>query len=302
MRKTKRWKLEGCYHGGGTKFDRNFVKNFEGTHIPIHRFRDRRNWRGTYAWVPSKYTEGLLQKYLNKPIRDLEEAFNRRAKDIKNHCSFRKAYSTIIYGISQIHYWKASKYYKYIIVDDLVVRNPEYESHKYRNSYKFNTYQRTYNSKHIINPGAIRSKPIKSDWEFTANSYMKDLRPIYLGKLYVLLSNSLHLVDVYHYYKNFPEWRLEKDPALRIKKENFNKEWINADIGLNNLDWFIEEPNPNYEKLLNFIKFSNNSDITVDAARLALKYTCPTIMQNYGLGKFLNPVCKRKDIEKISTQ
>ena len=27
MRKTKRWKLEDCYHGGGTKFDRNFVKN-----------------------------------------------------------------------------------------------------------------------------------------------------------------------------------------------------------------------------------------------------------------------------------
>ena len=49
MRKTKRWKLAGCYHGGGTKFDRNFVKNFEGTHMPIHRFRDRRNWRGTYA-------------------------------------------------------------------------------------------------------------------------------------------------------------------------------------------------------------------------------------------------------------
>ena len=131
---------------------------------------------------------------------------------------------------------------------------------------------------------------------------MKDLRPIYLGKLYVLFSNGLCLVDVYHYYKNFPEWRLEKDPALCIKKENFNKEWISVDIGLNNLDWFIEEPNPNYEKLLNFIKFSNNSDITVDAARQTLKYTCPTIMQNYGLGKFLNPVCKRKDIEKISTQ
>lgn len=93
---------------------------------------------------------------------------------------------------------------------------------------------------------------------------------------------------------------MEKDPALCIKKENFNKEWISVDIGLNNLDWFIEEPNPNYKKLLNFIKFSNNSDITVDAARRVLKYTCPTIMQNYGLGKFLNPVCKRKDIEKIS--
>ena len=134
---------------------------------------------------------------------------------------FRKAYSTIIYGINQVRYWKASKYYEYIIANGLVVKNPEYESHKYRNSYKLNTYQRTYNSKHIINPGAIRSKPIKSDLEFTANSYMKDLRPIYLGKLYVLLNNSLHLVDVYHYYKNFPEWRLEKDPALRIKKENF---------------------------------------------------------------------------------
>lgn len=78
-----------------------------------------------------------------------------------------------------------------------------------------------------------------------------------------------------------------KRSCLCIKKENFNKEWISIDIGLNNLDWFIEEPNPNYEKLLNFIKFSNNSDITVDTARRALKYTCPIIMQNYGLVNFL---------------
>ena len=85
MRKTKRWKLEDCYHGGGTKFDRNFVKNFEGTHMPIHRFRDRRNWRGTYAWVPSKYTEGLLQKYLNKLKRNIMYTFTITTKKIAKY-------------------------------------------------------------------------------------------------------------------------------------------------------------------------------------------------------------------------
>ena len=298
MRKTKRWKLEDCYYGGSIKFDRNFVKNFEGTHMPIHRFRDRRNWRDPYTWVPSKYTEGLLHKYLNKPIKALEEAFNRRAKDIKNHCSFKKAYSHIIFGINSQYHWEEPKFFKYKVIDGILVKNPEYKNYSL---YKLKSHQYTYNYKHIINPGAIRSKPIGTYYGFAANSYMKDLRPIYLGKLYILFNNNLHLIDVYHYYRDFPEWRLEKDFALRIKKENFNKEWIKVDIGLNSLDWFIEEPNPSYKNLLDFIKSNNNSDITVAAVKRILKYTCPTIMQNYGLGKFLNPVCKRKDIEKIST-
>lgn len=300
MRKTKRWKLEDCYYGGGTKFDRNFVKNYEGTHMPIHRFRDRRNWRGTYAWVPNKYTEGLLQKYLNKPLKALEEAFNRRAKDIKNHCSFKEAYSTIIYGINQEHYWKTSKYYEYIIVDGLVVRNPEYKSYKYHKPSKLKPYQYAYNSKHIINPGAIRSYPI-GGLCFTANSHMKDLRPIYLGKLYVLFNDGGHLVDVYHYCKDFPEWRLEKDPALRSKKENFYKEWVNVNIGIRRLDWFKEEPNPRYKDLQNIIKRYEYSESTIEPAKKELKHTRPTVINNYGLGGYLNPVCKRKDLEKIPT-
>lgn len=117
MKKTKRWKLEGCYYGSGTKFDRNFIKNYEGTHLPIHRFRDRRNWKGSHAWIPHKYLEGLIQKYINQPIEALEEAYNNKAKDVKNHYPFKKAYSCLIY---QFRIYSHYKYCNYEIVNGIL--------------------------------------------------------------------------------------------------------------------------------------------------------------------------------------
>lgn len=297
MKKTKRWKLEDCYYGGGTKFDRNYIKNFEGTHIPMHRFRDRRNWKSSHTPIHCKYLEGLIQKYVNKPIEALEQAFNSRTKNVKNHYTFKESFDHLIYEYAT-HWNRHAWAYKYRIVDGILVRNPEYKSYKRFKPKGLKPYQNIYNIKHIKNPGIVRDYPIKGGF----NVGMRDRKPIYLGKLYVEFNDGGHLVDVFHYYKKFPEWIMKKDASLQRKKAIFDAEWCNVNIGIKRLDAFVEESNPRFYYLQKIIQNPDSSEEEISNAKKELKWSKPTVIRNYGLGQFLSPVCKRKDIEKICSR
>lgn len=294
MKKTKRWKLEDCYYGGGTKFDRNFVNNYEGSRLQMHRVRDRRNRRSSHAWIRTKYTEGLLKKYINQPIENLEKAFNARVKNIKNPCSFKSAYSTLIYDYHSRWYRRVSSF-EYRIIDGILKINPEYK--RYKSPYAiFKPYQLEYNKKHIINPGEVRCAPL--DRYSNPNSGLKDLKPIYLGKLYVLVENEIHFVDVYHYYKHFYDYQL-RDPRIASKKAYYEHEWIQVKTGIHSLDYYKEERNPRYEQLIRYLNNPNITDEECTRIHRELKWTRQIITNNYGLGPLLCTVCKRSDLEKI---
>lgn len=292
MRKTKRWKLENAYYGSGDKFDRNYIKNYEGSHLPFHRMRERRNWRYPQTWIPNKYTLGLINKYIGKPIEALEEAYQARVKNVKNPESFKEAYQWIIYDFCDTRAFRRAGHYKYILVDGIITKNPDYIKRK---PYKrFTAKHLAYNEKHIINPGKVRRKPI--DTYSKASSNMITKQPIYLGKLYVSFADGPHLMDVYHYAPEFDKWRVMTDRKLAEKKQRFEETWIPVKIGIHSLNCYVEEPNP---KIPYYKDRATNTMLARwvrEEAREMLKILPETVINNYGIGSFLNPVIKRKDV------
>ena len=223
MRKKKRYELDNLYYGKA-KFDRCFLKDFEGNHVSMHYVRYRRNYRSNLVWLHFKYTEGLLKKYLNKPVEKLKECYYRKVKHLENCLSFERNFRYLLY----------SDYSKYTIIDGIISKNPNYRTYK---RIDLTDEQVKYNYTHIINPGKVREVPIDDLSRYGTG--LINNKPIYLGKLFCKVNKRIIFADVYHFYPHF----LSSCHVNKKKLAVYSNNWIPVDTKVKSLDFIIDGEN-----------------------------------------------------------
>ena len=89
MRNRKKWKFIGKNREDNiSKFDRQTINRYPGKRLPMRRRSlnpIRNTWFYKYnVWIPSKYIEGLLTKYIGKPYSEFKRKYDERTQSIRD--------------------------------------------------------------------------------------------------------------------------------------------------------------------------------------------------------------------------
>lgn len=89
MRNRKKWKfIRKNRENNISKFDRQTINRYPGKRLPMRRRSlnpIRNTWFYKYnVWIPSKYIEGLLTKYIGKPYSEFKRKYDERTQSIRD--------------------------------------------------------------------------------------------------------------------------------------------------------------------------------------------------------------------------
>ena len=89
MRNRKKWKFIGKNREDNiSKFDRQTINRYPGKRLPMRRRSlnpVKNTWFYKYnVWIPSKYIEGLLIKYIGKPYSEFKRKYDERTQSIRD--------------------------------------------------------------------------------------------------------------------------------------------------------------------------------------------------------------------------
>lgn len=89
MRNSKKWKfIRKNGENNISKFDRQTINRYPGKRLPMRRRSlnpIKNTWFYKYnVWIPSKYIEGLLTKYIGKPYSEFKRKYDERTQSIRD--------------------------------------------------------------------------------------------------------------------------------------------------------------------------------------------------------------------------
>ena len=89
MMNRKKWKFIGKNRENNiSKFDRQTINRYPGKRLPMRRRSlnpVKNTWFYKYnVWIPSKYIEGLLTKYIGKPYSEFKRKYDERTQSIRD--------------------------------------------------------------------------------------------------------------------------------------------------------------------------------------------------------------------------
>lgn len=89
MRNRKKWKfIRKNGENNISKFDRQTINRYPGKRLPMRRRSlnpVKNTWFYKYnVWIPSKYIEGLLTKYIGKPYSEFKRKYDERTQSIRD--------------------------------------------------------------------------------------------------------------------------------------------------------------------------------------------------------------------------
>lgn len=89
MRNRKKWKfIRKNREDNISKFDRQTINRYPGKRLPMRRRSlnpVKNTWFYKYnVWIPSKYIEGLLTKYIGKPYSEFKRKYDERTQSIRD--------------------------------------------------------------------------------------------------------------------------------------------------------------------------------------------------------------------------
>ena len=295
MRNRKKWKfIRKNGEDNISKFDRQTINRYPGKRLPIRR-RSLNSNRNTWfykhnAWIPSKYIEGLLTKYIGKPYSEFKRKYDERTQSIRDK------------GVNTDK--ELSTYFNPRCNPDFYVDNDGFIQVARKNSFwdnykKYSEYNK--DNLKISNPGKVRSIPLEKWYLNSFNNYIQ--KPIYIGTGFIYYKYNTYKVPIYItdskvaanslYKGNFwmPHWKREV--------EKFGKEWIAIENipGIPNiLHHYVKELNPEVNKYNKAISESNDVD-RINNYKLILSTLSKEVVNDYGVGQILFLI-KKKDINE----
>ena len=89
MRNRKKWKfIRKNGENNISKFDRQTINRYPGKRLSMRRRSlnpVKNTWFYKYnVWIPSKYIEGLLTKYIGKPYSEFKRKYDERTQSIRD--------------------------------------------------------------------------------------------------------------------------------------------------------------------------------------------------------------------------
>ena len=295
MKKIKKWKIRG--EGGDSifrKFDRHTINYYGGKRLSIRR-RSLNHVKNPWfykssTWIPSKYINGLIIKYLGKPYSSFKRKYDERTKEFKK---------------SGLNTTKELKYYfgedeDFVVDDNGLIQLSGKDS--YRKHYNKIAEYNKVNLK-LPNLGKVRSAPRGKEYYYPVNDfkgYIKGFPSIGIG--YIIHEHNIYKIPIYVTdsmlaFNDRNKFRLWYKPTIK-KVEEFEKEWELPYVpGIPEcISYKVKEPNSEIAKYNKAIEECEEKE-KINNYKLILSSLPKEVVNDYGVGRVIFLV-KRKDLNE----